>query len=175
MAGRLAVWILLLPFAVALAHLDVIRVSGRSMEETLRDGDRVLVLRMGRIPGLPFVSRDTVRRGDVVAFRDPVVGGRVLVKRIVGVPGDRVRLLAGELLLNGAAQPQARTVKRDGASWPTLEGAQGPPAVPPGHYLVLSDNRPVGIDSRLYGPVRQEAVLGVVLGVISRAKTRGAR
>jgi signal peptidase I len=127
--------------AVAVVHvrrrLIVVTVEGRSMEPTLRDGDRVLVRRCdGR----------RLRRGDVVVLGPPdavVHDGKSNWTPIRGRQVKRVAALPGQPVPAGIRSPS--------------------PMVPPDSVVVLSDNRVVGIDSRRWGPYPVDGVVGVVI------------
>ena len=133
-----------------------------------------------------ITSWDEPARGDVVVFYSPVDGTR-LVKRVVAVGGDTVQMVDGRLIVNGTPAtyvplaasvvtqlpPAARAagafaVERIGAgahpvmAQPNLRATRdfGPVAVPPGHSFVLGDNRDVSFDSRFFGPVPMDRVLG---------------
>ncbi len=105
-------------------------VRGHSMAPALRDGQLALTGSVG--PG----SR--VRRGDVVVAEVPDAGGRV-VKRVVGLPGERVSLRGAAVLVDGIAidEPYA-----------SASFFRGDFEVPPGHYLLLGDRRDASDDAR---------------------------
>lgn len=137
----------------AVAALSV-RVLGPSMEPTLRDGDRVLLR--------PFSGGDRPGRFAVVLTRTAERGPQVL-KRVVGLPGDRVEVAA-----DGAVR-----VQPGGAGpWFVVEHPawrDAPPArpvapteVPDGAVFLLGDNAAVSSDSRDYGPVPIEFIRGTV-------------
>jgi len=105
--------------------IRVMRVQGRSMEPTLRAGQLVLV------NGCAFHAR-APRRGEVVAARLRALGGRALVKRVVGLPHDRVALNGGERRLG------------------TEE------------FFLLGDQPDDSLDSRRFGPVKREELIGPV-------------
>jgi len=134
--------------AVARAGLFTIyRVAGTSMLDTLADGDRILVA------DSPWLLHP-VHVGDTVVLR---VDGEVLVKRVVGEPGDRLALDAGHLRRNGAWVeehiPEAYNA-HDDMSELRLTDCQ---------YFVLGDHRAVSIDSRDFGPVQRDQLLGKVV------------
>ncbi len=126
------------------------RVAGHSMESYLLEGDMVLVSR--RFPGgMP-------RRGDVVAFREPESGG-VSIKRICGLPNERIALVGGAIHVNGEPFPEpyvsrapSRSNPGDSAEWMT--GAD--------EFVLLGDNRGDSKDSRAFGPVARDAIAGRV-------------
>jgi signal peptidase I len=140
-----------------------------SMEQTLLPGDFLLVdtlhYRLGPI-----------ERGDVVAFwsdvsignpdqHTVVAGQRVLVKRVVGIPGDSIELRDELLYRNGAPVEEPYAVF---SPMPTLEHFPmelrdtAPFVVPDGEYFVMGDNRRNSLDSRMFGCVRQEDMVGKV-------------
>lgn len=140
----------LLAAAAALLQTTLFQVSvvrGTSMEPTLRDGDRLVVDRLDR--GL-----ERIGRGDVVVLRNPVDSGIDFVKRVVGLPGDRIELRNGRLLLDGCEADEHEHV-RDDCDMAEL-------VVPPDHVFVLGDNRPVSADSRDFGIVPAALLLGTV-------------
>lgn len=157
-------------------------VISSSMEPALLVGDHLLIDRLayaGGGAGPPFRA---VARGDVVAFRDPLEPRRLLVKRVAGVAGDRLRLRGGRLWVDGrpVVEPWARRASgfdepyRDefpaGRPLPPLfEPARrmlrehvrgGELVVPAGSLFVLGDNRDVSLDSRYWGLVPRGAVVG---------------
>lgn len=131
-------------------HLFVIQVSivkGHSMEPCLHDGDRLVVDRVSYNLG-------EVSRGDVVVLRYPRNPAVDFVKRIVGLPGDRIAMRQGQLLVNGMAADD----------YGCIADAQDMPeqVVPHEHFFVLGDNRPISCDSREFGLVPQELLKGKV-------------
>ena len=136
------------------------RIPSESMAATLKPRDRVLVNRVAYRLGDPG-------RGDVVVIDSRAVG-RVLIKRVVGLPGDTISLSGGHVYINGRrlAEPYVRQV--DGRAEPTdpFRGTGNPWAleqpylVPPGHYFVMGDNRTVSDDSRDWGPAARREIIG---------------
>lgn len=123
-----------------------------SMRPTLEEGDRVLINR------LSYHFRDP-ERGDVIIFHSPMVEGEDLVKRVVGVPGDRVAVKAGDLWVNGVAQDEPYLLEEDFAGeYPEM-------VVPEGMVFVMGDNRDESGDSRFFGPVDTEAIMGCAFAV----------
>jgi len=135
------------------------RIPSESMENTLLIGDRVLVDRISWRFSEPA-------RGDIVVFHPPFAGP-VLIKRIVGMPGDQISLEDGAVYLNGKelAEPYVRVV--GGESVPTEPfdnglpwSLQEPYTVPDGNYFVMGDNRIDSGDSRQFGPVPRGQLVG---------------
>jgi signal peptidase I len=127
-------------------RLEPVRVAGSSMAPTLRQG---ALLAAGRGGG-------PLRRGQLVLVRRPGAQDMELVKRIVGLPGEHVRLTGTGLEVDGHPIPE-----------PYLpSAARGP--VPfevrlgPGEYLVLGDRRGASTDGRSFGPIGRQDIIGIV-------------
>jgi len=123
------------------------------MQPTLLKGDRILVNR--RI----YKSAEP-KRGDVVVFRSPVDPKLFYISRLAGLPGERIEIRDGKLLIDGkaTAYPSGKNplyVNRG------PYGEQGKPVtVPAGHYYVLGDNSPKSRDSRYFGFISRESLIG---------------
>jgi signal peptidase I len=145
------------------------------MEETLLVGDHLIVNRYiygpVRAAGLAgILPARTPRRGDVVVFRSPEDPQIDLVKRLVGLPGDRIELRQKRLFVNGReVDDREYAIRRDprvGTERTSFNYQLyrrdnfGPMTVPPRHYLFLGDNRDFSYDSRYWGPVPEHYVKG---------------
>jgi signal peptidase I len=155
---RYARWLaaaMVLVLALHACVAETFRVVGSSMEATLAPGDVLLVSKLRR--GGPD-------RGDVVVFRFPTRPDAVLVKRVIGVPGDRVVIRAGSVAVSDPAHPGGRDPALDAGA--RLAGASTEGAfdgvVPAGALFVLGDNRRHGAssDSREWGWLPLEDVIG---------------
>ena len=138
--------------AMRLVAVEPLRVASDSMRPTLDSSDVVLVDKIGpRVAG--------VGRGDLVTFQGE--DGRLALKRVVGVAGDRVAIRDAVLYVG------TRPVREPYVDYSRIDGVfYGPVTVPDGHVLVLGDNRGSSVDSRAYGPVPVERLRGrVVLGL----------
>jgi len=157
-----------------------------SMVPTLRIGDFILVDKQTFAPGAGhygILPKSTVQRGDIIVFHWPVDPSMHLVKRVIGVPGDRIRLHHGRVFINGQplAEPYAFYSRSRPNSFrdefPSLREADpnvepawwlnlrssisgGELTVPPGEYFVLGDNRNDSEDSRYWGFVPRDAIVG---------------
>jgi signal peptidase I len=126
------------------------RVQGTSMQPLLEDGERIVVNKL-------LYRFHTIQRGDVVVFwwpRDPRVS---FIKRVVGLPGDRVELRNGVLFVNDREVPEPYLLPppegRDESSAPLTEVKQG-------YYYVLGDHRGSSNDSRNWGEVPEKYIYG---------------
>jgi len=165
--------------------VQAFQIPSPSMENTLLVGDYLLVNKLcfgGGGLGDYFMPYRQVRRGDIVVFHYPVDPTQHFVKRVIGVPGDRVRLVNKQVLVNGLPlkEPYARfsrpadDVFRD--NFPRLDVMSGPTPewwlqlrklvedgqliVPEGHYFVMGDNRDNSYDSRYWGFVPEANIIG---------------
>ncbi len=166
--------------------VQAFQIPSESMENTLLIGDYLLVDKL-RYGGSSFTDHfmpyKQVRRGDVIVFRYPVHPTQHFVKRVVGVPGDRVRLINRQVFVNGhpLQEPYVRyssgmhdtfrdEFPRLNLPVPGLEGGwwlemkklveDNELIIPQGNYFVLGDNRDESLDSRYWGFVPQENVIG---------------
>lgn len=173
--------------------LQTYRIPSGSMEPTLQIGDFVLVTKtfalqndgrslLGQGEG-GLLPRVPVKRGDLLVFHFPPEPSRELVKRVVALPGERVRMHEGRVFVNGRPLeepytlftrsepeifrdefPNLREVDPDVDPrwWRVLRraGANGEVSVPANQYFVLGDNRNHSEDSRYWGFVPQEMVVG---------------
>jgi signal peptidase I len=168
-----------------------------SMKPTILEGDRVFVNKLAYDLKIPFTTWHigqwgNPRRGDIVVFYSPYDEQR-LVKRVVGLPGDRIELQHDNLILNGEPvtyEPLPTEVLRDlapadrgrhtyateqlagrphaVAALPGVPARRdfGPFVVPDGCYFMMGDNRDDSFDSRYYGPVARKRILGRATGVV---------
>jgi signal peptidase I len=183
-------------FVVTLIGQNFVIPSG-SMKDTLLVGDHLLVDRITLAPPahwMPLVHYREPQRGDIVVFLKPVpdmVDGvptiQHLVKRLVGVPGDRIHLRNGVVILNGVAQnePHSQPTTPDNHvdfldEFPSVPPdpepgnyiteawavdisshiVDGDLVVPPEKYFMMGDNRHNSADSRFWGFVPRENIVG---------------
>jgi signal peptidase I len=166
--------------------VQAFQIPSESMENTLLIGDYLLVDKFRYGAGGfwdSFMPYRRVRRGDIIVFRYPVHPTQHFVKRVVGVPGDRVRLINRQVYVNNVPlqEPYVRysshvhdafrdEFPRLNIPVPGLEGGwwlemkrlveDGELIIPQANYFVLGDNRDESLDSRYWGFVPQENVIG---------------
>ena len=126
------------------------RVEGHSMDPNLHNGQYLVVDKLSY--HLPFEWRSP-QRGDVVVFVPPSQPGKDFVKRIIGLPGDTVEIQNGDVRINGEPLSNVFEAKLDKSSM----AAQ---TVPDGYLFVLGDNRPNSNDSRNWGMLLADDVVG---------------
>ncbi len=156
-------------------------VPSTSMNPTIVVGDRIWVNKLAYDFKLPLTNVSLWRtgepeHGDIVVFKSAAADTR-LVKRLVGLPGDVVELRGNRLVVNGVEaryedahddvggvsmlevtpDSRRRTIR---AAYPTRVQNFGPVTVPPDHYLMMGDNRDNSADSRIYGFVPRQELVG---------------
>lgn len=127
---------------------QVARVDGLAMSTTINDGDRLIVNKRAYRTGDPAV-------GDIVMLRYPLDPSKVFVKRVIATGGDEVRIVRGAVLRNGQQAHEPYLTYRSEDDW-------GPRVIPEGSYFVMGDRRNNSSDSRHWGFVPREYILGRV-------------
>ena len=185
--GMVAEWtvtiILLLFGTTTLVQAFVIPTG--SMKDSLLIGDHLLVDKLAYAPagsvGQYVLPYQDVQRGDIIVFRYPRDLSQTYVKRAVGIPGDRVRMVNKQLFINGEpveepyvihttsyvdayrdnfpATPDVRVYPR-GQKMLENHAVGGEVVVPPGQYFAMGDNRDSSDDSRFWGLVPRENIIG---------------
>lgn len=131
--------------------VTAVEVKGASMAPTLTSGDRFLLNRFA------YLHREP-QRGELVVLKDPETGD-LIVKRIVGLPCETVIMRSDSTFVNGHRlfEPYAATSFR-----PDHSPLGKATVIPRNHYFVLGDNRARSTDSRAFGPVSRDSILGLI-------------
>jgi signal peptidase I len=168
--------------------MQAFAIPSSSMEDTLLIGDHVFVNRVQFSPRTrwvgPLLPYREIRRGDIVVFLSPAEPGLYVVKRIIGIPGDRIHLRDGAVYRNGGKLVEPYVLHTVGDYNPYRDNFPATPpdfdsnvtpawrqalaqhiqgddlVVPPGNYVGMGDNRDVSLDSRYWGFIPQENVIG---------------
>jgi signal peptidase I len=150
--ANLAFQLAVLAVIVAAFFVRTSQVSGLSMAPHISSGEYVLVNTFAYKFAAP-------KRGDIVAFRHDEGARAVYIKRVVGLPGDRIRIQSGTVTIDGVALPEPYVHFPDRRTFP-------PVTVPAGDVYVLGDNRGGSEDSRVFGPVPDDRLIGRALAGI---------
>jgi len=175
------------------------RIPSESMESTLLVGDFLLVDKQSTAPGGSggLLPASLIRRGDIIVFHDPVDATLHLVKRVVGLPGDRLRLHDRQVFINGRPLTEPYAVYRPSPpdnfrdNFPRLQSADPDVnslwwirmrklidndelIIPSDNYFVLGDNRNDSEDSRYWGFVPRNAIVGKPLVIYFSLQQHGS-
>lgn len=167
-------WVTVLVVALVIAItvrsllLQQFYISGPSMEATMFQDNRVLVNK------LSYRLHD-IHRGDVVVFDRVTVDGEVvqhddLIKRVIGLSGETISIKNCQVFINGKLLPEpylndydlAQTSLDDRCRVPVMEET----LIPKDHLFVMGDNRPQSFDSRMFGSIEQNLVVGRAFVII---------
>jgi signal peptidase I len=168
--------------------VQAFEIPSESMVKTLLVGDHVFVDRLSPTSRAayvgPLIPYREIRHGDIIVFLHPKEPGMYVVKRIIGIPGDRIHLRDGKVYRNGETlnepyvihsgpsyspyRDQFPSVSPDGDSnvnpeWPIVMREHlkdGDLVVPPDSFFGMGDNRDVSLDSRFWGFIPRENVIG---------------
>lgn len=166
--------LLLAPLLAVLLTMFVFQsyqVDGQSMETTLQNNDRLIIWKVPRT--WARITRHTYipHRGDIVVFTDPAIAQlgqdpkKQLIKRVIGLPGDRVVVSDNVVTIYDNAHPkgfQPDATLPYGANIPATH-LDGEWTVGQGQVFVMGDNRDNSLDSRLFGPVNANHILGKLI------------
>ncbi|HWC15451.1 MAG TPA: signal peptidase I [Terriglobales bacterium] len=164
-------------------NIQAFEIPTSSMENTLLIGDHVFVDRITAAPPTHwafFEHYRSIQRGDIVVFFSVETPGMHVVKRVIGIPGDRIHLRDGSVYRNGQALKEPYVIHSLGdqvpyrdnfpaippqlagdsviPGWPLRDGEDV--VVPPDRYFVMGDNRDVSHDSRYFGLIPREKIIG---------------
>jgi signal peptidase I len=149
--------------------VQAFKIPSGSMEDTLLIGDHILVNKMAYGLQVPFSDTqldlfgllDGPQRGDIVVFPFPRDPTRDFIKRVVGLPGERIEVRNHRVYVNGEAlkEPYVKLDER-AAMHPSRFSHWGPEVVPPGKLFVLGDNRDNSADGRDWGFLESDRVKG---------------
>ncbi len=181
LVGTVVIAIFVITFIV-----QAFQIPSESMEKTLLVGDYLLVNKLcygGAGAGDPLMPYQKIARRDIIVFHYPVDPRQHFVKRVIGLPGDRLRMVNKKVFINGKPLDEpyvhflepANNLYRDdfprtdipafnmeGSWWLQMRKLveDGELIVPQGHYFVMGDNRDDSQDSRYWGFVPQENIIG---------------
>jgi signal peptidase I len=134
---------------VAASEVELVTYGTKDMEPTIAQNETIFVFR--RV--------EDIKRGDIVIFKYPGDHSQSFVKRVVGLPGERLAIREGRLFIGGQPLEESYLhgrVSSIARSFPESE-------IPPASYYVLGDNRDASNDSRMWGPLSADFIYGKVL------------
>ena len=135
-------------FFIILFVYQPVKVEGGSMEPGLEDQERIFINKL-------VYRLESIERGDIIVFRYPRDPRKSFIKRVIGLPGDHIRIAYGHVYVNGEelSEPYVPSDYLDARSYSDI-------VVPGNSYFVLGDHRSMSNDSREFGPVMRSYIYG---------------
>ena len=160
--------------------VQAFKIPSSSMEDTLLVGDHILVSKFSygiQVPkpaiiqvfglSIPFFETELkpvwgeIKRGDVIVFRFPLDRTKDYIKRVIGLPGDRIEIKNKKIFINDKPWDDPYGVFKGGIEYDSMRANYfGPYTVPEGYVFVMGDNRDRSYDSRFWGPVPIKDIKG---------------
>jgi signal peptidase I len=146
------VFLALVLYVVIQYAVQTVHVLGSSMFPTLHDNDLLVASKISYKLHQP-------QRGDIIVFKPPDEASRDFIKRIIALPGERIRIVSGVVYINDQVlrEPYLPEKWTYNNNWPASGQDQ---ILPPNMYFVMGDNRNHSSDSRTFGPITLDSILG---------------
>ncbi|MCX5837789.1 MAG: signal peptidase I [Deltaproteobacteria bacterium] len=162
---------ILIAFFIRTFVIQAYKIPSGSMKPTLLIGDHILVSKFNYGVKLPWIRSTLIpvgapKRGDIVVFIYPEDRSKDFIKRLIGLPGDKIEIRDKKILLNGLPWIDAHGFNVDNMVIPGSVQPRdnfGPVIVPEDSLFVMGDNRDESYDSRFWGFVPMKEVLGKAL------------
>lgn len=132
-----------------------VRVEGTAMFPTLKDGDKIIIDR----------NFKELKRGDIISFLYPKDTSKWYIKRIVGLPDEKIEIREGIIFINGEKLDEPYLYEAGNQT----KGSFPPQRIPVNHYFVIGDNRDNSSDSRYWGTVSRDLVTGKYVSTYAAA------
>jgi signal peptidase I len=138
----------LISFFIILFVYQPVKVEGGSMEPGLEDQEHIFINKL-------VYRLESIERGDIVVFRYPRDTHKSFIKRVIALPGDRIRISYGHVFVNDeqVPEPYVPSDYQDAKSFPEI-------VVPNNAYFMLGDHRSASNDSREFGPIMRSYIYG---------------
>ena len=137
---------------------QLLEVTGESMTPTLLDKEQVIAEKIS-------IRFNPLSRGQIVIFKHPEQNDRLLIKRVIGLPFDNIKIVDGYVYINGSMLNEPY-LSASTLTYPNKSISAGTElTVPESSYILMGDNREKSSDSRSFGPVRRELIIGKAAAV----------
>jgi signal peptidase I len=196
-------WIALAFFLLEATVVQARMIPSGSMEKTILVGDHLIVSRIGYDAGIPFTRYQVPlwrepNRQQIVVFNSVVPNSPDLIKRVIGLPGDRIKIVHGQVFVNGTPlrEPYAQHdplsldsavenfpprniyllgggVTSEWAEYLSKNSARDEIVVPADNFFAMGDNRDNSYDSRFWGFIPRSNIIGTPMFVYMSIKARG--
>lgn len=125
-----------------------IEINGYSMEPTLKNSDIVLIKKM-----LPI---NKIKRNEIILAEDPYNENNKIIKRVIGLPGETIYCMDGEIYVNNTKMEDVNQMNKRTKNF-------GPIKLSEDQYFILGDNRNKSTDSRIFGAINKNKIIGVFI------------
>lgn len=153
--SKVIVLALVLVVTIRLFVFQPFVVSGNSMEPTFNNGDYLIIDEISYLFSEP-------QRGDVVVLRFPKDESQFFIKRIIGLPGERVEISQNRVKIYSTAESEALVLNENYLASGTVTAGNETKVLRTDEYFVLGDNRPASSDSRIWGVLPRKDIIGKV-------------
>jgi len=163
------IWALLIALIIRTFIVQAFVIPSGSMENTLLIGDHIFVNKFIFGTKIPFTGSKILplrnpKRGDVIVFIYPEDRSKDFIKRVIGVPGDEIKIINKQVYVNDIPYRNPHEVHKDSSTLPAQDSHRdnlAPVRVPADSYFVMGDNRDNSYDSRFWGFVKSPDILGL--------------
>lgn len=142
-------------------------VQGASMEPNFEDGQYLIVNELGyKETDLKIFKVDSfkdLKRGDVIVFRYPFNPSQFFIKRIIGLPGERIKVDKGSIYIYNSENPEGKKLEEEYIARDLTTKGENDYQIKDDEYFVMGDNRNHSSDSRVWGAIKTSHVVGKVL------------
>lgn len=142
-------------------------VQGASMEPNFEDGQYLIINEFGyKETDLKFFKVDSfkeIKRGEVIVFRYPLNPSQFFIKRVIGLPGERIKVEKGDVFIYNEIHPEGLKLEEDYLPKDLITKGDNDYQIKNDEYFVMGDNRGHSSDSRVWGPIKNSNIVGRVL------------
>jgi signal peptidase I len=157
----------LLAIVLTVYVFQTYQVDGPSMKETLHSGDRLIVWKVPRTWSKITGNNYIPNRGDIVVFNEPQIDdnaqGKQLIKRVVGLPNERITIEDNQITIFNDEHPEGFIPDIAPDALPSQTPMSEDILIPEGHIYVIGDNRGNSLDSRSFGPISSDNIVGKLI------------
>ncbi len=146
----LIAFLIVVPFRIFIAQPFI--VNGASMEPTFHPGEYLIV------DQLTYKAFSQPKRGEVIIFRYPQDTTKFFIKRVVGLPGETIEIRGENIRISNSDFPEGFLLDEDYLSFRKQDNLKT--KLKSDEYFVMGDNRPQSSDSRIWGPLKEELIIG---------------
>ncbi|MCK4835495.1 MAG: signal peptidase I [Candidatus Aminicenantes bacterium] len=130
---------------------SALKIEGSSMNPVLRDQERVIILKSP-------VNKNHIHRFDIIVFSTSREPHKKLIKRVIGLPGEHIEIKQGKVYVNNKILNQTFLSPADSTAYAMI--SMKPVKIPENHYFVIGDNRRISKDSRTFGLIPRDRIIG---------------